>query len=94
MNKQENFTVRMGKELKQRMKDHPEINWSHVIRENVRSMLDDLEELDQLVAGSRLTENDVEEIGAVIDAAATDRAQGDIASDDGESTAPSRSNQD
>lgn len=94
MTKQENFTVRMGEELKRRMKDHPEINWSHVIREHVRSMLDDLEELDELVAGSRLTEEDVEELGAMIDAAATDRAQRDVGLEDGETASTSRSNQD
>lgn len=94
MTKQENFTVRMGAELKQRMKDHPEINWSHVIREHVRSMLDDLEELDELVAGSRLTEEDVEELGAMIDAAASDRVELDMSAEDGETSAASRSDQD
>lgn len=94
MTKQENFTVRMGEELKERMKAHPEINWSHVLREHVRSMLDDLEELNQLAADTRLTEEDVAELGAMIDAAATDRARSDVPADDGDHSSPPRSKQD
>lgn len=78
MSKAENFTVRMDGELKRRMKDHPEINWSHVIREHVRSMLEDLERMDELTAESRLTEADVEELAAMIDAAAAERARADM----------------
>lgn len=94
MSKQENFTVRMGEKLKRRMKDHPEINWSHVIREHVRTMLDDLERLDGLAADSRLTEEEAEELGAMITAAATDRARPDMAADDGDQSHPPRSKQD
>lgn len=77
MSKAENFTVRMDADLKQRMKAHPEINWSHVIREHVRSMLDDVERMDQLASESDLTKADVEELAAMIDAAAAERARDD-----------------
>ena len=80
MSKPENFTVRMGEELKRRMKDHPEINWSHVIREHVRSVLDDVDRMDRLASGSDLTEEDVEALSAVIDAAAADRVRSDLES--------------
>lgn len=82
VSKPENFTVRMDEELKRRMKDHPEINWSHVIREHVRSVLDDVERMDRLASGSDLTEEDVEALSAVIDAAAAERLRDDLASSD------------
>lgn len=77
MSKAENFTVRMGENLKERMRAHPEINWSHVIREHVRSMLDDIELMDELAAESQLTEADVDELAAMINEAAADRARED-----------------
>ena len=79
MSKAENFTVRMGEDLKERMKTHQEINWSHVIRENVRSMLDDLERMNALTEGSQLTEDDVEELAKQINKAASERARDDAA---------------
>lgn len=82
MSKAENFTVRLDGELKQRMKAHPEINWSHVIREHIRSMLDDIERLNELAAESELTDTDVEEVAAAIDAAAVDRARDDLTEHD------------
>lgn len=77
MSKAENFTVRMDDDLKRRMKEHPEINWSHVIREHIRGVLDDLERMDELAAESHLSEADIEDLAAMIDAAAAERAQTD-----------------
>lgn len=77
MSKAENFTVRMGEDLKQRMKDHPEINWSHVIREHIHSMLDDIERMDQLATTSSLTDEEIDDLAAMIDEAAAERAQED-----------------
>lgn len=68
--------MRMGEDLKQRMKNHPEINWSHIIREHIHSMLDDIERTDQLAASS-LTDEEVDELAAMIDEAAAERAQED-----------------
>ena len=73
-----NFTMRMDEELKRRMQAHEEINWSHVIRESVRSKLDDLERMDELTASSQLTEEDVEELAAKITAAAAESAREDL----------------
>lgn len=78
MSKAENFTVRMGDDLKGRMNDHPEINWSHVIREHVRSMLDDIEQMNQLASDSQLDEENVAELATMIDTAAAERARKDI----------------
>lgn len=82
MSKAENFTLRIDADLKRRMKAHPEINWSHVIREHIRSVLDDIERMDQLAAESELTEADVDDLAAMITAAAAERAQEDLAGDD------------
>ena len=78
MSKAENFTVRMGEDLKQRMKDHPEINWSHVIREHVHSMLDDIERMNDLTANSQLTDDAIDDLADMINAAAAERAQEDL----------------
>lgn len=82
MSKAENFTLRIDADLKQRIKAHPEINWSHVIREHIRSVLGDIERMDQLAAESELTEADVDDLAAMITAAAAERAQEDLAGDD------------
>lgn len=81
MSKTENFTVRLGGDLKRRMKDRPEINWSHLIREHVRAVLDDLDRLDRLADDSQLTHSTIEELAAAIDAAAAERAAADLAGD-------------
>ncbi|WP_273836923.1 hypothetical protein [Halococcus sp. PRR34] len=78
MSKAENFTVRMDEDLKERMKGHPEINWSHVVREHVRSMLDDVERMNQLASESQLDEESVDELATMINAAAAERAQEDL----------------
>lgn len=78
MSKAENFTVRMGEDLKQRMKDHPEINWSHIIREHVQSMLDDVERMNELASDSQLSEGDIAELTDMINTAAVERAQEDL----------------
>jgi multidrug resistance efflux pump len=84
MSKAENFTVRMSEDLKQRMKDHPEINWSHVIREHVQSMLDDVERMNELATDSQLSEEDIAELTDMINAAAAERAQEDAENSDHE----------
>jgi Arc/MetJ-type ribon-helix-helix transcriptional regulator len=88
MSKAENFTVRMGEDLKRRMKEYPEINWSHVIREHVQSMLEDIEHMNELAADSHLSEEDVEELAAMIDAGAAERAREDLEAADSEAETP------
>jgi multidrug resistance efflux pump len=68
----------MDEDLKERMKDHPEINWSHVVREHVRSMLEDVERMNQLASENQLDEETVDELATMIDAAAAEQAQEDL----------------
>jgi Arc/MetJ-type ribon-helix-helix transcriptional regulator len=86
MSKAENFTVRMGEDLKQRMQNHPEINWSHVIREHVHSMLDDIERMNELTANSQLTDDEIDDLAEMINAAAAERAQADLETETSERT--------
>ena len=69
-----NVTVSVDDSLKEQMDDHPEINWSEVARQAIREKIHDLEIMEQLVEGSDLTEEEVDELAAQIDRAATERA--------------------
>jgi len=60
------ITVNVDDDLRERMEDHPEINWSEVTRQAIKEKVDQLELLDELTRGSELTEADVEEIAAEI----------------------------
>lgn len=60
-------TVNVDEELKSRMEQRPEINWSEVARNAFEEKIDDLEMMDRLSSGSELTEEDVEELAEVID---------------------------
>lgn len=66
-------TVNVDDALKERMEDHPEINWSEVTRRAIEDKIETLELLDELTAGSELTEADVEEITTMIDERARER---------------------
>ncbi|RLM89526.1 hypothetical protein [Haloarcula sp. Atlit-7R] len=73
-----NVTVSVDDSLKEQMDNHPEINWSEVARQAIREKIRDLEVMEQLVEGSELTEEDVEELAAQIDRAATEQAMDDL----------------
>ena len=73
-----NVTVSVDDALKDQMDDHPEINWSEVARQAIREKIHDLEVMEQLVEGSELTEEDIDELAAKIDRAATEEAMADF----------------
>ena len=73
-----NVTVSLDDSLKDRMDDHPEINWSEVARQAIREKLRDLRVMEELVEGSDLTEEDVDELAARIDRDATEEAMVDL----------------
>ena len=56
------ITVNVADDLKERMEKHPEINWSEVTRQAIQEKIETLEVMDDLTSGSKLTENDVQEI--------------------------------
>ena len=73
-----NVTVSVDDSLKAQMDNHPEINWSEVARQAIRERIHDLEVMEQLVEGSELTQEDVEELAAQIDRSATKQAMDDL----------------
>jgi hypothetical protein len=56
------ITVNVDDDLKKRMEDYPEINWSEVTRQAIQEKIDTLEVMDELTSESELTESDVQEI--------------------------------
>lgn len=73
-----NVTISVDDSLKAQMDDHPEINWSEVARQAIREKIHDLEVMEQLVEGSELTQEDVEELADQIDRAVTKQALDDL----------------
>jgi predicted transcriptional regulator len=56
------ITVNVDDDLKARMENHPEINWSEVTRQAIQEKIEALEVMDELTSESDLTEGDVQEI--------------------------------
>jgi hypothetical protein len=69
------ITVNVDDTLKERMEQHPEINWSEVTRQAIEEKVEHLELLDQLTADSELTAADAEELAAAIDENAHERLE-------------------
>lgn len=68
-----NVTVSVDNDLKEKMNQHQEINWSEVARQAFQEKLEDLELMEQIASESQLTEEDVEELSEKIDKDAADR---------------------
>ena len=60
------ITVNVDDDLKERMENHPEINWSEVTRQAIQAKVETLELMDELTRESGLTESDVQEIAEKI----------------------------
>jgi hypothetical protein len=56
------ITVNIDDDLKERMENHSEINWSEVTRQAIQEKIEVLEVMDELAGESDLTESDVQEI--------------------------------
>ena len=56
------ITVNVDDDLKERMENHPEINWSEVTRQAIQEKIETLEVMDELTSESELTESDVQDI--------------------------------
>jgi predicted CopG family antitoxin len=56
------ITVNVDDDLKERMEQHPEINWSEVTRQAIEEKIDALEVMDELTNESELSESDVRDI--------------------------------
>lgn len=60
------MTLAIPEDLHALVRRHPEVSWSAVAREAMWAYARKLDLLDQLTAGSELTEADVEELGKEI----------------------------
>jgi phage terminase small subunit len=69
------ITVNVDDDLKDRMEQHPEINWSEVTRQAIQEKIETLDVMDELTSGSELTESDVAEIADKINGSARDRVE-------------------
>ncbi|MFK5602741.1 hypothetical protein [Haloferax volcanii] len=69
------ITVNVDDTLKEQMEKHPEINWSEVTRQAIRSKIEKLELMDELTADSELSDADVDEIAAKINESARKRIE-------------------
>ena len=69
------ITVNVDDDLKDRMEQHPEINWSEVTRQAIQEKIETLDVMDELTSGSDLTESDVAEIADKINGSARDRVE-------------------
>ncbi|AEN06190.1 hypothetical protein Halar_2536 [halophilic archaeon DL31] len=72
------LTVNVDNDLKDRMEQHPEINWSEVTRQAIQEKIESLEVMDELTSGGELTESDVSEIANKINESARDRVEADL----------------
>jgi hypothetical protein len=69
------ITVNVDAELKKRMEEHPEINWSEVTRQAIQEKIESLEVMDELTSSSELTESDVADIADKINESAHERVE-------------------
>ena len=69
------ITVNVDDDLKERMEEHPEINWSEVTRQAIQEKVETLDVMDELTSGSELTESDVAEIADKINESARQRVE-------------------
>lgn len=58
-----NYTIALTKELKDKMDEFPEINWSEVIRTSIKQKINDLLFLKQFTLDSEFSEEDAIKLG-------------------------------
>jgi len=61
-----NITLSIPDELHEKMKKMSEIKWSEIVRRAIEQRIIDLEEMNKIVAKSKLTQKDVDEISEKI----------------------------
>lgn len=69
------ITVNVDDDLKERMEEHPEINWSEVTRQAIQEKITKLELMDELTADSDFTNQDVDELADKINKSARQRLE-------------------
>lgn len=67
--------ISLPEDLHEEVQAHPEIDWSEVAQESIRRTINRLHVHEELLEGSRLTEEDAVEIGRDIRWATQERRQ-------------------
>ena len=68
-----NITLSVSDDLHRKMKRHPEVNWSAVVRCVISERIRDLEAMDRVTAKSVLAREDVDELDHLLKAALLQR---------------------
>jgi hypothetical protein len=61
-----NMTLSLPVEIHEEMKKYPEIRWSEVARKAIMKKLIDLKRLDELLKGSKLSDEDISKLDHLI----------------------------
>lgn len=69
------ITVRLDRNLKAKMDEREEINWSGVARKAIRTTIENLETMDEIAAHNQMTEEEAQKVAEQITEAANKRAQ-------------------
>lgn len=64
-----NITLSIPDDLHRKMKRHPEVKWSEVVRRVISERIRDLEAMDRITAKSQLAPADVGELDHILKAA-------------------------
>lgn len=67
------ITVRLDRDLKAKMDEREEINWSGVVRKAIRTTVEDIEQMDEIAHRNQMTEEDAQELADRITEAADKR---------------------
>ncbi len=61
-----NITLAVPKDLHRKMRAHPEVKWSEVVRRVLAQRIRDLERMDRLARRSSLTGEDVDQLDHLV----------------------------
>ena len=61
-----NITLAVPEELHRKMRAHPEIKWSEVVRRVIAQRIDDLERMDAITRRSTLRTGDIDELDHLV----------------------------
>ena len=61
-----NITLAVSKELHRKMREHPEVKWSEVVRRIIAQRIQDLERMDAIAQRSRLLPEDIDELDHLV----------------------------
>lgn len=80
------ITVRLDQDLKAKMDEREEINWSGVVRKAIRTTIEDIERMDEIAHRNQMTEEDAQELADRITEAADKRENSVHEEDDSKSS--------